>query len=206
MATKGAVIDDSAAGTTCRQAPELKEGPERTGAEVRLRKARELAPAEAIFSDGGWSRHRLEIQGLPGAEPDDLGWADAIVFGTPTRCGLPSAQVEQFIATAGGRWARGAPGTKVVSSFASDAIAHGGRETTIVALNNVADHRGAIIVAPGSLDPVRFVAGNPSGASHVSEDGETPPGKTALALARFRGRPVAGVAVTLAGVPELVAA
>lgn len=206
MATKVAVIYYSATGTTYQQALAIKEGAEQAGAEVRLRRVRELAPEEAIASNEGWSRHRLETQDVPEAELDDLEWADAIIFGTPTRFGLPSAQIKQFIDTTGGLWAEGKLANKVVSSFGSAATAHGGQETTIVALNNVVYHWGGIIVAPGYLDPIQFQTGNPYGASHTSNNGETPPDEPALAAARFQGRRVAEVAAKLAGVPELIAA
>ncbi len=95
---------------------------------------------------------------------------------------------------------------KIVSSFASSGTAHGGQETTIVALNNVVYHWGGIIVAPGYLDPIQFQTGNPYGASHTSDNGATPPDEAALASARFQGRRVVEVAAKLAGVPDLVAA
>ena len=206
MATKVAVIYYSATGTTHRQALAVKEGAEQAGAEVRLKKVRELAAEEAIASNEGWSRHRLETQDVPEAELDDLEWADVVVFGTPTRFGLPAAQLKQFIDTTGGLWYRGKLANKVVSSFASAGTAHGGQETTIVALNNTFYHWGAIIVPPGYLDPVQFAAGNPYGASHTSNNGETPPDETALGAARFQGRRVVEIAAKLAAVPELVAA
>ncbi len=93
MATKVAVIYYSATGTTYRQALAIKEGAEAAGAEVRLRKVRELAPAEAIASNQGWAAHARETQEVPEATHDDLEWADAIVLGTPTRFGLPTAQL-----------------------------------------------------------------------------------------------------------------
>lgn len=204
--TKVAIIYYSATGTTYRQALAVEEGARAAGAETRLRKVHELAPEEAIASNQGWSNHRLATQQVPEATLDDLEWADAIVFGTPTRFGLPAAQLKQFLDQTGGLWAQGKLANKIVSSFASAATAHGGQETTIVALNNTFYHWGAIIVAPGYLDPIQFQAGNPYGASHTSNNGEAPPDETALAAARFQGRRVAEIAAKFAGVPEPVAA
>jgi NAD(P)H dehydrogenase (quinone) len=75
-----------------------------------------------------------ETQDVPEATLDDLDWADAVLFGTPTRSGLPSAQLKQFIDTAGPLWAQRKLVNKVGSSFTSTATAHGGQETTIVSL------------------------------------------------------------------------
>jgi NAD(P)H dehydrogenase (quinone) len=89
MAVKVAIIYYSATGTTYEMAKAVEEGAKSAGAEVRLRKVKELAPEEAINSNKGWAAHRMETQNLPEASLNDLEWADAIVFGSPTRYGLP---------------------------------------------------------------------------------------------------------------------
>ena len=193
MAVKLAIIYYSATGGTYRLARAIEEGAREAGAEVRFRKVRELAPEEAIRTNEGWAAHRLETQDVPEATLDDLEWADALVFGTPTRYGLPTAQLKQFLDTSGPLWAQGKLVNKVVSSFCSTATAHGGQETTITALNNTFYHWSAIIVSPGYADPIQFQAGNPYGASFTSQNGTVPPDETALASARFQGRRVAQV-------------
>ena len=201
MAAKVAVIYYSATGTTYEMAKAIVEGAESAGAEVRLLRAKELAPESAIQSNEGWSKHRLETQDVPEATNDDLEWADAIIFGTPTRYGLPAAQIKQLIDGTGGLWAQGKLVDKVFSSFVTVATGHGGHETTLAALNNVAYHWGSIIVAPGYVDPIQFQAGNPYGASFTSNNGELSPDGTALASARFQGRRVAETAAKLIGAP-----
>src|SRR5579862_6075806 len=62
MATKVAIIYYSATGTTYRLARAVEEGATEAGADVRLRKVRELAPDEAIASNQGSAAHRLESQ------------------------------------------------------------------------------------------------------------------------------------------------
>ena len=109
MAIKVAIIYYSATGTTYQLARAVEEGASEAGADVRFRKVRELAPEEAIASNQGWAAHRLESQHVPKATLDDLAWADAIIFGTPTRYGLPTAQLKQFLDTTGPLWVRGAP-------------------------------------------------------------------------------------------------
>ena len=136
MAVKLAVIYYSSTGTTYRLARAVEEGAKAAGAEVRLRKVKELAPAEAIASNEGWAENVRATEDVAEATLDDLTWADAIVFGTPTRYGLPTAQLKQFIDTTGGLWATGKLVNKIVSSFTSAATMHGGQESTILALNN----------------------------------------------------------------------
>ena len=58
----------------------------------------------------------------------DLGWADGIAFGTPTRFGNVAAQLKAFLATAGPLWIRGALAGKVYSAFTASNTAHGGQE------------------------------------------------------------------------------
>jgi NAD(P)H dehydrogenase (quinone) len=194
MAVKVAIIYYSATGTTYRLARAVEEGASDAGADVRLRKVRELAADEAIASNQGWAAHRLESQHVPEASLDDLAWADAVVFGTPTRYGLPSAQLKQFLDTTGPLWVKGALVNKICSAFTSSGTAHGGQETTIVNLNTTFYHWGAIIVAPGYADPIQFKAGNPYGASFTSNNGTLKPDETALASAHFQGRRVTELA------------
>jgi len=192
-----AIVYYSATGGVYALAQAVQEGAEKAGAEVRLRKVHELAPEEAIASNEGWAAHRTETQDVLEATLDDLEWADAIILGSPTRYGLPTAQLKQFMDMTGPLWARGALVDKVMSSFTSTATAHGGQETTITAINNAFYHWGGVIVAPGYADPIMFQSGNPYGASHTSNNGSTPPGDVELATARFQGQRVTDVAARL---------
>ena len=195
MAVKVAVIYYSATGNVYRLAQAVEEGAKEAGAEVRFKKVHELAPEEAIKSNQGWSDHALMTEDVPEAELDDLEWADAYIFGTPTRFGNVSAQLKQFIDTTGGLWFEGKLADKVVSGFTSASNAHGGQETTLVSLYNVFAHWGAILVTPGYTDPLLFEAGgNPYGASSTNE-----PNEQELAAARYLGRRVAEKAALLAG-------
>jgi NAD(P)H dehydrogenase (quinone) len=194
MATKVAIIYYSATGTTYHLARAVEQGASEAGAEVRFRKVRELAPDEAIASNQGWAAHRLESQHVKEATNEDLAWADAIIFGTPTRYGLPTAQLKQFLDTTGKLWAEGTLVNKVCSAFTTSATQHGGQETTIISLNMTFYHWGAIIVGPGYADPIQFKAGNPYGASFTSNNGTLKPDETALASARFQGRRVTELA------------
>lgn len=203
MAVNCAVIYYSATGTTYQLARAIEEGAKSAGAEVRLRKVKELAPDEAIATNQGWAAHKLETQHVAEATLADLEWADAVIFGTPTRYGLPSAQLKQFIDSTGPLWGQGKLINKFGSSFTSAATVHGGQETTIASLNNIFYHWGSIIVPPGYADPIQFQAGNPYGTSFVSNNGTAKPDDVALAAGRFQGKHVADVAAQfLAGAKQ----
>ncbi|HEY0428108.1 MAG TPA: NAD(P)H:quinone oxidoreductase [Pyrinomonadaceae bacterium] len=190
---KVAIIYYSQTGTTHQLAQAIDEGAREAGAETRLLRVRETAPDEVWQGNEKWKQHQEETSGVKEATNDDLEWADAIIFGTPTRYGLPSAQLKNFIDQTGGLWARGALTNKVGSAFTSTATAHGGQEATILALFTPFYHWNMIVVAPGYADPIQFQAGNPYGASFTSGNAEYDPDETALASARFQGKRVAEV-------------
>jgi NAD(P)H dehydrogenase (quinone) len=180
MKVNASVIYYSATGTTYQMALAAVAAAEQAGAEVRLRKVRELAPDEAVASNEGWAAHRLATQDVQEATPDDLDWAHAVIFGTPTRYGNVTAQLKQFIDTTGPLWMQGKLAGKVYSGFCSTATQHGGQESTLLALFNTVYHWGGIVVTPGYTTPGQFVSGNPYGGSHTSANGEVPPDQNAL--------------------------
>jgi NAD(P)H dehydrogenase (quinone) len=195
--TNVAVIYYSATGNVHALATALAQGAETEGAEVRVRRVTELAPAAAIDSNPAWRAHVEASAGIPEATHDDLRWADAYAFGTPTRFGNVSGQLKQFIDTTGPLWGAGELSDKPATAFTSAINAHGGNESTLLALYNTMHHWGAIVVAPGYTDP-RFGAagGNPYGTAHPSGGGE--PGEAALAAARAQGERLARIASLLA--------
>ena len=202
MAVKVAIVYYSATGTTYELAKAIEAGAREAGADVRFRKVKELAPEEAIKNNAGWAQHRLETQDVPEASLDDLEWADAIIMGSPTRYGLPAAQLKQFMDSTGPLWEAGKLVNKITSAFTTTATAHGGHESTILAIHNAFYHWSAISVSPGYADPIQFQAGNPYGASFQSNNGKLKPDETARASARFQGRRVAEIAAQfLAGKP-----
>lgn len=197
MSANVAVIYYSATGNVYKLARAIEEGAQEAGAEVRLRKVHELAPEEAIKSNQGWYDHHLDTQDVPEASLEDLEWADAYIFGTPTRFGNVSAQLKQFIDTAGGLWFQGKLADKVVGGFTSAQNAHGGQESTLLSMYNVFMHWGSIIVPTGyTSDEIFAAGGNPYGSSSTgTEEG---PSEEELAAARYQGRRIAEKAVALA--------
>lgn len=168
------------------------------GANVRLRKVAELAPDSAIESNEDWAAHRNATNDIPTATMDDLEWADVIMFGSPTRYGLPTSQLKQFLDESGPLWEAGKLVNKVASSFTASATDHGGQESTILAINNTFYHWGCIIVPPGYADPIQFKHGNPYGASHVGGTPDQPmPGEDQLEAMRFQSLRTVTVAQAL---------
>jgi NAD(P)H:quinone oxidoreductase, type IV len=199
MTVKVAVIYYSSTGTVHALAEAVAEGAASVGAEVRLRRAAELAPADAIDRNPMWRRHADATASIPVAELDDLLWADAYAFGTPSRFGTPAAQLKEFIDQAGGLWQQGLLADKAATAFTSAYNRHGGSESTILALSNVFYHWGAIIVPPGFTDASIFAAGgNPYGAVATGGQGAD---AEALAAARFQGQRLAQFTLRLKGAP-----
>lgn len=192
----------SATGSVHRLAQAVREGAESTGAEVRLRRVAELAPAETIASNPAWARHRQDTDSVVEvATLDDLEWADGYAFGTPTRYGAPAAQLKQFLDTAGSLWQDGKLADKPVTTFVSSAERHGGQEATILSLNNVFYHWGSIIVPLGYTSDIVFAAGgNPYGTSWPAGFPSAMPDEITLNCARYQGSRLARFAEALARV------
>jgi NAD(P)H dehydrogenase (quinone) len=154
----------------------------------------ELAPEEAIASNPGWKAHHEATRDVPTATADDIAWADAIIFSTPTRFGNVASQMKQFLDTLGGLWAQGKTVNKVVSAMTSAQNPHGGQEATILSLYTTMYHWGAIVVAPGYTDQALFAAGgNPYGTSATAtEDGSVP--QNTITAVKIQAKRVVSVA------------
>ncbi|MEV4013693.1 NAD(P)H:quinone oxidoreductase [Nonomuraea angiospora] len=200
MTVKVAVIYYSATGSVYALAQAVAEGAASAGAEVRLRRVAELAPDSAIDQNPQWRQHADAATSIAQASVEDLAWADAFAFGTPTRFGAPAAQLKQFIDQAGGLWREGVLADKPVTAFTSAFNRHGGSEATILSLSNVFYHWGALIVPPGFTDPVVYDAGgNPYGTSLVTGPTGTGPDAAVLEAARYQGRRLARITIRLLG-------
>ena len=200
MSPRVLVVYYSSTGSVHRLAEAVAEGAESAGAEVRLRRVAELAPAEAIASNPAWEQHHQETAfNIEVASLDDLEWADGYAFGTPTRYGAPAAQLKQFIDSAGSLWQEGKLADKPVTAFVSSAEQHGGQESTILSLNNVFYHWGAVIIPLGYSDDIVYAAGgNPYGTSWPAGFPSTMPDEVTLACARHQGARLARFAAMLA--------
>lgn len=169
------------------------------GAEVTVKRVPETMPAEAFSNAGGKTD-----QPAPVAEPGELADYDAIIVGTPTRFGNMSGQMRNFFDQTGGLWAQGKLFGKLASVFTSTGTG-GGQEQTITSTWTTLSHHGMVIVpigygTPELFDISRVSGGTPYGASTLAGgDGSRQPDERELAIARFQGHHVAGLAVKLAG-------
>jgi NAD(P)H dehydrogenase (quinone) len=174
------------------------------GVEVKLFQIPELVPEEILLKSGA-SKARKAFAHIPIVKLDDLEYADALIFGTPTRFGNMCSQMRNFLDQTGGLWARGALAGKIGSVFISTGSQHGGQETTITSFHNTLFHHGMIVLgAPiwerrmSTMDEI--TGGSPYGATTLAgPDGRNrQPTGNELAIARSQGRYVAETAVQLA--------
>jgi NAD(P)H dehydrogenase (quinone) len=198
MATNVLIAFYSRSGVTEALAKAIAEGAQAEGGEVRLRRAREVVGPEVMALAPGWAESAAAMNARYEAPTvDDAVWADAIIFGTPTRFGSTTAELKAYIDGLGGLWAQGKLNGKAGSVFTSSSTMHGGNESTLISLYNPMAHLGLIIVPLGYADPILFKAGTPYGASAVSGNNATPPNEDDLAVARFQGKRVTQVARAL---------
>jgi NAD(P)H dehydrogenase (quinone) len=197
VSTRILVVYYSSTGNTAALAESLAAGARETGADVRVRTVPETVPAEAIAQNRRWQawidsgpHHAL-------ATLDDLRWADGLAVGSPTRFGGPAAQLKSYLDSTGGLWAQGKLADKVATSFTTASTRHGGLESTLLAINNVFYHWGAIVVPLGYTDPHLMESGNPYGGSFVSRKSAAPD-ELALGALRVQGRRLATIATHVA--------
>jgi len=189
MSARVAVIYYSASSFVHQMAEAVAEGARQQGAEVRLRRVAELAPESIIQENPAWQAHyEKSLDEVAEAQLDDLQWCNAYAFGTPTRFGNISAQLKQFIDQTGALWGGGELANKAATSFVSAQNVHGGLESTILSINNIFYHWGAIIVPPGYTSAQVFESGgNPYGTSFASGSGGHPVDEHTLKSANYQG-------------------
>ncbi len=163
---KIAVIFYSTYGTNHKVALAAAEAARAKGAEVRLLRIAETAPASVVNAQDAWKAQLEKMQDIPEVTADDMVWAEGYFFCVPTRFGGAPSQVRAFIDTLGGIWSEGKLANKTFTATTSAQNVHGGQEATTLSLYITAMHWGSIIVAPGFTDPVIYASGgNPYGFS-----------------------------------------
>jgi NAD(P)H dehydrogenase (quinone) len=174
------------------------------GVQTELRRVPETLPPEAIEKMGA-AATLDEQKGIQVCTVDELGAADAVIFGTPTRFGNMCGQMKQFLDATGKLWQSGALVGKAGSVFTSSNTQHGGQESTILSFHIVMLHLGLVVVGlpysfPGQMEIDRISGCSPYGASTIAgPDGSLSPNANELAGARFQGEHVARIARKLVG-------
>lgn len=186
-----------------RMAEAIAEGAKDVeGAIVEMRRVPETLPVEVLQMMGAVEAQKA-FQHVPVCTVDELGSADAVIFGTPTRFGNMCGQMRQFLDATGGLWMKGSLVGKVGSVFASSATQHGGQESTILSFHITLLHQGMIIVGlpyafQGQMRIDEITGGSPYGASTIAGGkGERMPSANELEAARFQGKHVATIAEKL---------
>ena len=163
------------------------------GVEVTVKRVPEIMSEEAASKAGA----KLD-QDAPFADPKELGYYDAIIFGTPTRFGNMAAQMRNFLDQTGSLWVKGALVGKIGSVFVSTGTG-GGNETTIQSFHTTLFHHGMIVVGlpyscPELTDISQTKGGSPLGAGTIAGgDGSRQPSETELSMAKFQGKHIAEI-------------
>lgn len=200
MSLKVLVAFYSRNGTIESLASSAAEGAMAEGAEVRMRRAREVVSREVMATAPGWIENADRMNGqyeVPTAA--DAEWADAIIFGSPSRFGAVCSELKAFIDGLGGLWAQGKLTDKAGSVLSASSTLHGGNEMTIMSLFAPISHLGMIIVPLGYTDPLLYQAGSPYGATAATGRGDQRrlPNDTEQAVAYYQGQRVARIASKL---------
>jgi NAD(P)H dehydrogenase (quinone) len=192
------VIFYSATGTNHAVAQAVGRGAAAAGANVRVRQIAETLPAEVIAKNPKWQAFVERTKSDPKAALEDWDWADAVVFGSPTRFGNVTAQLKSFFDAAGGLWFAGKLANKIYAGFTSAQNAHGGNESTLLAMYNSFYHFGGIIATPGYTDASVFGnGGNPYGVSFATGPNGDAPAAATLLHAEYLGKRVTELAKKL---------
>ena len=198
MTVKLLIVFYSRSGSTEALAVAAAEAAREAGAEVRLRRAREVAPDAVIDKAEDWRKHADRMNALYAApETDDTTWADAILFGTPCYFGSMATELKAFLDQLGAQWKKGALAGKVGGAFASVSWPHGGSEVVTLSLYAPMAHLGMIIVPTGYTDEAMLEAGSPYGASTVVGAENRPPCKEDLDAMRHQARRTVETAAAL---------
>ncbi|WP_375436763.1 NAD(P)H:quinone oxidoreductase [uncultured Hymenobacter sp.] len=200
---KTLIIFYSTYGHIYKMAEAIAEGArEVEGNEVVIKRVPETLSQEILDKTGATGAQKA-FEHVPVVTPEELVDYDAIIFGTPTRYGNLCGQMQAFMDSTGGLWAKGALVGKVGSAFVSTATQHGGQETTLRAFHTELLHHGFVIVGlpyawQGQMGHEEVTGGTPYGASTVTGgQGERQPSANELEGARYQGRHTAEIAKRL---------
>lgn len=177
----------------------MAEGARSAGADVRLRRARELVAPEVMARAPGWAEAAARMNGLYEAPTlEDAEWADGLILGAPTRFGAPASELRAYVEGLGALWAGNKLVDKAGAAFTSTSAVHGGAETTILSLYPTLAHLGLVIVPNGYGGPKSREAGTPYGSSSQSlGPQQLKPTESDLEVAHGQGVRVARVAAAL---------
>eukprot|EP00281_Chroomonas_sp_CCMP1168_P031216 CAMPEP_0206240666 /NCGR_PEP_ID=MMETSP0047_2-20121206/16061_1 /ASSEMBLY_ACC=CAM_ASM_000192 /TAXON_ID=195065 /ORGANISM="Chroomonas mesostigmatica_cf, Strain CCMP1168" /LENGTH=189 /DNA_ID=CAMNT_0053665465 /DNA_START=48 /DNA_END=617 /DNA_ORIENTATION=- len=177
----------------------IKKGVEAGGGVATLLQVPETIPPEALAKMGAPPKSDDAI-----AKVEDLEGYDGIIFGVPSRFGMPAAQMKTFLDQTGGLWAGGKLIGKPAGLFISTGSQGGGQETVGLTMLTQLTHHGMIYVPLGYRDPKladmsEMHGGSPYGAGTLAgSDGSRQPSKLETDVAETQGKSFAEVCAKLA--------
>jgi len=185
------VIFHSITGNVMTLAKAVAEGAREAEVEVKVKRVPETIPTEILERNPGYVKVKSELESFEVAKPEELAEYDAIIFGSPTRFGLMSSQMKQFIDMTGKLWLERKLDGKVGAVFTSNEMPHGGKEATLLSMILPLFAHGMIIVG---LPPAKelYKAGSYYGATSTGR-----PSNEDIEVAKMLGRRVAEVAKKL---------
>jgi len=169
------------------------------GCEAVIRRVPETLSDDVLEKMGAVAA-QTTMADIPVCTVEELGEADGVIFGTPTRFGNMCGQMRQFLDATGKLWMTGALVGKVGSVFTSSNTQHGGQETTITSFHLTLLHQGMVIVGlpyafQGQMRMDEITGGSPYGASTIAgAKGDRQPSANELDAARYQGKHVAEIA------------
>jgi NAD(P)H dehydrogenase (quinone) len=141
------------------------------------------------------------LQSADETEPTDLEQADAIIWGSPSYFGLPSASLKALLDGLGEQWFGSKLVNKVGGAFCTTSATHGGLEECIRSLQIPMFHLGMVVVGaaePYSPDAARYGVPYGAGAAIAAEQGQGGSlSRSELDRGRAYGQRVANIAAQL---------
>lgn len=202
--TRLLIVYYSRTGSVETLATAAEEAARAAGAEVRVRRAREVVDAAAMAKVDGWTESAARQNALYEAPThDDAEWADAILFGTPSYFGAMATELKNFFDLLGPQWKRGALAGKVGGAFAAASWPHGGSEVVTLSLYAPMAHLGMVILPTGYTDEAMLEAGSPYGASAIVGAENRPPRSEDLDAIRHQGRRMVAITGALIAAGEM---
>ena len=202
--TRLLIVFYSRTGSTETLALAAADAAREAGAEVRLRRAREVVSREAMSHSKGWAENADRQNAIhPAPEQEDAEWADAILFGTPSYFGAMATEMKAFFDRLGPQWKKGALAGKVGGAFATASWPHGGTEVVTLSLYAPMAHLGMLIAPTGYTDEAMLEAGSPYGASAIVGEENRPPRDEDLDAVRHQARRMVAIAGALVAAGEM---
>ncbi|MBY5161447.1 NAD(P)H:quinone oxidoreductase [Salsipaludibacter albus] len=189
-------------GSTLELAREIAAGVREAGGTAHLRRLPHDLPDDVAESEGV-AEAQDDQDDIPYAEVEELTDFDGVLFGSGTRFGSATAQLQKFFDQCGPLWAEGELIGTPAGFFTGAATLHGGHESTILSMSTFAYHQGMPIVPMGyshEATNTTDTGGGPYGPSQLSPQDGSKDGLSddEIAIARAYGARFHDVATRLA--------